>query len=156
MNEIWKTVKTKHIETYCVWTNMRARCKYPTHINYKHYGGRGIKVCDRWLFFSNFYSDMYLDYIRGFTLERIDNDKGYSPENCCWATYKEQANNRRPSNIRGEASPVAKLNELQVRVIRHLAVEKWYGISRREIADFFNISTQTISSIITRRAWNHI
>lgn len=74
---------------------MKSRCLNPKSARYNCYGGRGIKVCDRWLeSFENFYTDMLSTWKQGLTLERINNDGNYEPSNCKWATLKEQGNNR--------------------------------------------------------------
>lgn len=82
--------------THGVWHNMLQRCRNPTHPNFKDYGGRGIGIDDpRWVQFVNFFTDMG-EKPAGLMLDRRDNDKGYSKDNCRWATPKESANNRRP------------------------------------------------------------
>jgi hypothetical protein len=85
--------KTKSKE-YAIWQTMKNRCYNPNYEYYHRYGGRGITICDRWLnSFENFYSDMGEKPER-YSLDRINNDGNYCPENCRWATQKEQCNNK--------------------------------------------------------------
>jgi hypothetical protein len=91
----YKTHGMSYSPEYKTWVNMISRCKYPSIRNYKWYGGRGIKVCDRWLTFKNFYEDMGNRPSGKFTLERIDNDGNYEPDNCIWALATDNKNNTR-------------------------------------------------------------
>lgn len=106
---------TKHGQTrryakeYRAWVAMRARCRNPNLPNYKDYGGRGINVCERWELFENFLSDMGASP-EGTSIERVDNNKGYSKDNCKWATAGEQNANKRTVHlleIDGVKKPVA-------------------------------------------------
>lgn len=88
----------RNTRIYHIWVGVRKRCYNPKAKAYAEYGGRGITMCDRWRdSFEAFYYDMQYGYADHLTLEREDPNKGYDKQNCKWATYTEQARNKRNS-----------------------------------------------------------
>lgn len=99
----------KFPKSYRVWRIMVRRCTDPNLPKYKDYGGRGITICERWKEFSNFLADMG-ECPDELSIERKDNNAGYSKENCKWASAREQANNKRTNvviQLRGVTASVA-------------------------------------------------
>lgn len=83
---------------YTTWSKIVQRCTNPDDKSFPNYGGRGIGICKRWRLFKNFLFDMGVGKV-GWTIERVDNERGYSPKNTCWATYVRQARNTRRNRI---------------------------------------------------------
>lgn len=107
----------KDMEHYKRWKAMKCRCYNPNHTFYKNYGGRGITICDEWKNdFMCFYEwASQSGYKKGLTLDRIDNNKGYSPQNCRWVTRKEQGRNQRTNHkitINGETRLLCEWEEI--------------------------------------------
>lgn len=104
--ERWMAARYKHggymggkeLPEHYTWRTMIARCCRPTAKSYPLYGGRGITVCDRWMDYSNFLADMG-KRPEGTSLDRIDNNKGYSPDNCRWASRSEQQKNKSSTRL---------------------------------------------------------
>lgn len=111
-----------HTSEYFTWSNIRNRCNNSNDTEYQLYGGRGIRVCNRWRSFANFYADMGPKPGPEYSIDRKDSNKGYSPTNCRWATQKTQQNNRR-NNVRVEfrgrlltTSQIHKISRSKIRL----------------------------------------
>lgn len=124
--------KHRHPSEYAIWMNMRQRCNNPRSRFYADYGGRGITVCERWGDFAAFLADMG-ERPDGKTLDRIDNDRGYEPTNCRWATTVEQARNKRDT-----------LNETARQLVRYM---RRRGATLADLAHAFGIGTNSIRVI---------
>jgi hypothetical protein len=95
-----KTHGMKGTKIYNIWRGMRDRTRRKSHPHYKNYGGRGIKVCKEWESFETFYTwAISHGYKEGLSIDRLDNDGDYCPENCKFSTREEQANNKRNNHI---------------------------------------------------------
>lgn len=112
---------------YTSYRAMLGRCLNPKHTNWKHYGGRGITVCERWLeSFLNFQEDMGPTWVEGLTLDRIDGEKNYEPENCRWLTMKAQCLNKKATHKLETPWGVMSINEAAKR-----ANLDWTTLKRR-------------------------
>lgn len=162
------------------WKSMKGRCLNSKHKRYADYGGRGITISDEWLDFDNFLADMLPSYFERATLERIENSKGYSKGNCKWATYKEQARNRRNNiyvDYKGQSVLLCELCErlkMDFYVVRRrIVTNKWtvekavseplvkdveieyegQSVSLRKLCQHFNIDYPNARQRILKAKW---
>lgn len=128
---------------YRIWNNIKARCYNKNNHHYKYYGKRSIKICDQWKNNYIMFKEWALShgYRDNLIIERKDNDSDYKPLNCKWATYKEQARNRR-DNI---------LTMKKVQQIRSLYNN--IKISQKLLGNIFGVSAVHIGNIVNNRKW---
>jgi len=130
---------------YRIWFSMKARCFNSNNKFYKNYGGRGIKVCNKWLEFIPF-RDWALNngYAENLEIDRIDNDKGYYPENCHWTTTAINCQNRGNMKIKN----MEMANEIRT-------LYTTGNCTYKELAKKYNVSISTISVIINNKQWRN-
>lgn len=116
---------------YGVWARMKFRCYNKNSFGYSHYGGKGIKVCDKWHIFAGFYEDMGEGFTQGAFLERRNIDGDYCKENCFWAKLKEE----------------------DIPKIRQMIAE---GMSNKEIGLLYNVHPTSIYSVKTGKTWGSV
>jgi hypothetical protein len=137
--------------TYNSWYNMKSRCLNKNHTAYRWYGGKGVKVCDKWLTFDGFLEDMG-ERPEGTTLGRLGDKGNYEKSNCDWQTQEKQ--NETLKLPKGSEHYATKLTEHDVRVMRR-AYEAGF-CTQRELASEYNISKMTVWAILKHKTWRHV
>ena len=130
---------------YNTYRNMLKRCNNPKDTDYPHYGGRGIKICDRWNNFENFYKDMFPSWKESLTIDRKDNNGNYEPSNCSWENREIQAQNQRTT----------KLDKESVTEIRELHKKK-PNLRCIDLAKQYTVSWGVIAGVLKFRTWKNI
>ncbi len=130
-----RDINIKHGKTftrlYKIWSSMKTRCLNKEHDNFKYYGGRGIKICEEWLTFENFYNDMGNGYKINLSLDRIDSNGDYNKANCRWIEKNEQFVNRRSNrkfHYKGELlsiSEISKKTNINYYQLRYRLMHGW-------------------------------
>lgn len=153
MREIHTTHGMTETRVYRIWTGMHTRCYNAASSSFENYGGRGITICERWHSFENFYADMG-DPPPKHSIERIDNNGDYCPDNCCWATASEQMANRRArSKGIGTDTYNAKLTEaLVAEIIRR----RRNGEPIKSLAKEYGVANSLVHRIVTGKSWRHV
>lgn len=132
-----KQGKRNASKLYSVWLNMRSRCYNPKNKKYKDYGGRGILICEEWAEFLNFKKWAESNgFYKNLTIDRIDNNGNYCPENCRWITQKEQTRNKRTNHLltfNGETKTMAEWSEItgiKYHTLKNRINKYGYSVSR--------------------------
>lgn len=136
-----KLLKRSKPKTYRIWANMKQRCHNPSNWAYKYYGARGIVVCERWHAYKNFAADVG-EPEKGMTLDRIDNNGNYCPDNVRWTSRLVQSRNRSDSWL-----------------TQHIAQWIWYmrydlRWRVQDIASFFGKPVSTVGNCLYSKTWN--
>ena len=145
-------VNSTSLPEYKNWSAIYDRCYNKNLLHYSNWGGRGIRMCDRWKnSFKSFYEDMGPKPGPEYSIDRIDNDGDYCPENCRWATHEQQIQNSR----------VAKLTELDVKEIREKYQNELKSFkNQKEFCQFYakkyNIDSHSVWCVITNKTWKNI
>ena len=125
---------------YKIWKQMHTRCYNKNYREFKYYGGRGIKICDRWRRFENFRDDMLSSYKDNLSIDRINGEGDYEPQNCRWVNSKVQCLNKR----------MFKLTREKVYEIREKYLKGKYGIGSI-LSKEYGVSPSVISEIVNKR-----
>lgn len=137
----------RYTKTYNSWKGMKARCDNSNRVNYEYYGSSGVTYPRSWKFYDNFLLDMG-ERPEGTTLDRIDNTKGYSKENCRWATPSQQTRN----------SSHTSLNPIIVKYFRKVRARSSLGNYQlaKELEATFQIPASTIGKLFSGTTWNGV
>lgn len=129
---------------YYIWSLMKQRCSNPKYDNYHLYGGRGIKVCDKWINdFKEFYDDVSDGYKKGLQLDRRNNNGNYEPENCRWVTCTVNNQNRRSTKLTMEKA-------------KHIRFLSKNGTKTKAIADKYGVTQSTVNYVIRDKIWKEL
>ena len=142
---------------YGIWQAMRQRISRKTHVLYPRYGGRGIKICDSWGCYKTFDNWAVANgYVAGLSIDRIDNDGDYCPENCHWITRSAHATKTLTKDAprKGVNHPMARYTEDDIRKIRSLRDDD--GLTFKKIGEMYDTSASHINRIHKRRSWSHV
>jgi hypothetical protein len=131
----------KSLRIYTSWDGMKKRCRNKNREGYKYYGEKGIDVAKEWLSFDVFYADMESSWFPGASIDRIDNDKGYSKANCRWATPTEQSHNSRQTKLTKESAAE----------IRRLYRTQNYSMAR--LGQQFGVSQGCVQKVVRGETW---